>query len=97
VTQAAQKWKWPQSNLRPFFCPALQQRAVQRFWQGVHAARGKLTTRTPWCLVAALFPVMMHSHVVAHRVMVVVIVRKSRGHGANRHGGKRKREQNLLH
>jgi hypothetical protein len=46
--------------------------------------------------MAALFPMVMHLHLVANRVMVL-IVGESRVHGADRNSGKGERKQNLLH
>jgi hypothetical protein len=48
-------------------------------------------------LVAALFPVVMHLHVVANRMVMMIFVGESRAHRADGDSGKCKCEQNFLH
>jgi hypothetical protein len=67
------------------------------FWLATACCRSDPAAlpRDERALVAALFPVMMHLHLVAHRM--VMVVGEGRGGNANGNGGKGECKQNFLH
>jgi hypothetical protein len=87
-------WKWPQSNLRPFFY-SLTAFSSGLARHGMVLQQAREDTAGQRALVAALFPVMMHLHLVAYRMVMIIGV--GRADNANGDSGERECKQDFLH